>query len=185
MFWIALRMLIFWTILTGLLYPLAVTGMAQLLFPSQANGSMLPDGKGSKLVGQEFTAPQYFWGRPSAITRSEPGKDPVPAPYDASNSMASNLGTREPKELEAQSAAAARFPEHPPLDLITASGSGLDPHISPESAAFQVARVAQARHLDEAQVRELVSKFSEDCTLGVLGAPRVNVLLLNRALDGI
>jgi K+-transporting ATPase ATPase C chain len=178
-------MVILWTVLTGLLYPLAVTGVAQVCFPSQANGSLLADGKGSSLIGQEFTDPKYFWGRPSAITKTETGKDPVSTPYDASNSMGSNFGTKEPKEADLQKAAVAHFTAaNPPTDLITASASGLDPHISPEAAMFQVPRVAKARHLDEAKLRVKVAQFTQGKTFGVLGAPRVNVLLLNRALDG-
>lgn len=171
MFSTALRMLLIWTFITGLLYPLAVTGVAQLAFPHQANGSMGPSG--SELIGQNFSEPRYFWGRPSAIAK----------PYDASGSSGSNLGPTEPKQKEAMTAAAARFGEKPPVDLLTASGSGLDPHISPEAAEFQVARVAKARGLQEAQVRELVRRHVEGPTFSVLGAARVNVLLLNRDLD--
>ena len=172
MFFTALRMLVLWTLLTGLLYPLCVTGMAQVLFPRQANGSLLADGKGSELIGQPFTEARYFWGRPSAITK----------PYDASGSGGSNLGPKEPKLKEAFDAAAARYGK-PPVDLVTTSGSGLDPHISPEAAEFQVARVAQARHVDEARVRLWVRHQTQGATWGLLGAPRVNVLLLNRELD--
>lgn len=181
----ALRMLIFWTFITGFLYPLCVTGLAQIIFPHQANGSMLTDGRGSELIGQNFTAPKYFWGRPSAISKTEPGKDPVSTPYDASNSSASNQGVNDPKEAESVKAAKALFGDKAPADLLTASGSGLDPHISPAGADFQVERVAKARHMEPAKVREMVRRHTQPEAFGVLGGARVNVLLLNRELDGL
>lgn len=177
----ALRMTVVTTILLGLAYPLAVTGLAQWLFPSQANGSMVTrDGAivGSALLGQTFTSAYYFHGRPSAAG----------AGYDAANSGGSNLGPTNKKLIDAVTAnvAAARA-ENPgvpvPVDLVTASGSGLDPHVSPAAALFQVPRVARERHATEADVRALVTSKIEGRQFGLLGEPRVNVLLLNLALD--
>ena len=182
---IALRMLILWTFITGFLYPLCVTGLAQVLFPHQANGSLLADGKGSELIGQNFTAPKYFWGRPSAISKTEPGKDAVSTPYDASNSSGSNQGVNDPKQADSVKASTALFGAKAPTDLLTASGSGLDPHIIPAGAEFQVERVAKARHIEPALVREMVRRHTQLETFGVLGGARVNVLLLNRDLDGL
>ena len=172
------------TVLTGLVYPLAVTGLAQLLFPHQANGSVIMrDGKiiGSELIGQSFEAPQYFWGRPSATS---------PFPYNAAASSGSNLGPANPALADAVKARIAALQsadpgnDRPiPVDLVTASGSGLDPHISPTSAAYQVTRVARARGLEEDVVRQLVAQYSEERQLGFLGERRVNVLLLNLTLD--
>lgn len=177
----ATLMMIVMTVLTGLAYPLAVTGLAQTVFPHQAKGSLLRlDGKviGSALIGQQFNAPRYFHGRPSATT----------PPYNAGASAASNLGPTS-KALAARVAAdAARLhAENPampvPVDLVTTSASGLDPDITPAAALFQVPRVAQARGLPDAAVRKLVLEHVSDRVLGVIGEPHVNVLELNLALD--
>jgi K+-transporting ATPase ATPase C chain len=172
------------TVLTGLAYPLVVTGLAQLLFPRQANGSLIAAGGrtvGSSLIGQPFDDLRYFWSRPSAT---------APFPYNAAASSGSNLGPTNPALAEAVKARIealrAADPGHTapvPVDLVTASGSGLDPHISPAAALYQVGRVARARRLDESALRGLVARHTEGRQLGVLGEPRVNVLLLNRALD--
>ncbi len=174
------------TVLTGLVYPLVVTGLAQVLFPRQANGSLiLRDGKavGSELIGQPFDDPKYFWGRPSATS---------PYPYNAGSSNGSNLGPTNPdlekavKERVAALRAADPGNTAPvPVDLVTASASGLDPHISPAAAFYQVRRVARARRLGEATVRQLVKDHIENRTFGVLGEPRVNVLQINLALDAL
>lgn len=172
------------TLITGFLYPLVVTGIAQVLFPRQASGSLiLIDDKpvGSSLIGQPFDAPKYFWGRPSATS---------PFPYNAAASSGSNLGPTNDALMKAVQARIDVFkiadPDNPlplPVDLVTASGSGLDPHISPASAAYQVRRVARAWGMEEAVVRQLVSQHTEGRQLGILGEPRVNVLTLNLALD--
>ena len=181
------------TLITGLAYPLAMTGIAGAIFPRQAQGSIIElDGKviGSTLIGQAFTSDKYFQGRPSATVAPDP-KDPtkkVDAPYNAANSSGSNLGPTSKALIERVTAdvekrksenSAARVP----TDLVTASGSGLDPHISPEAAFFQVPRVAKARGLPEERVRALVAERIEGRTFGLLGEPRVNVLSLNLALD--
>lgn len=180
----ALMMFFILTILTGVAYPLAVTAIAQLLFPHQANGSLISkDGKpiGSTLIGQPFDDPEYFWGRPSAT---------APFPYNAAASSGSNLGPTNPALIEtvktrvaALKAADPRNDAPVPVDLVTASGSGLDPHISPAAAEYQVRRVARARGREEAFVRTLVSQHTEGRQLGMLGERRVNVLALNLALD--
>jgi K+-transporting ATPase ATPase C chain len=173
------------TLLTGVAYPLFVTGVAQAAFPRQANGSLLVrDGKfvGCSLIGQQFNEAKYFWGRLSATT---------PVPYNGGSSSGSNLGPTNSALTEAVKARVdalhAADPEANgpiPVDLVTASGSGLDPHISPAAAAYQVSRVAQARKMDETVVTLLVARFTTDRQLGVLGEPVVNVLELNLALDG-
>lgn len=180
----ALMLFFVLTIVTGMIYPLAVTGIAHLVFPRQANGSLIDrDGKvvGSELIGQPFDDPKYFWGRPSAT---------VPFPYNAAASSGSNLGPTNPALAEAVKARVASLRSvdpgndlPTPVDLVTASGSGLDPHISPAAAAYQVRRVALARGLDEAAVRQLVTRQTEARQLGLLGERRVNVVLLNLALD--
>ncbi|MBB3385309.1 MULTISPECIES: K(+)-transporting ATPase subunit C [Rhizobium] len=189
----AIVMIVATTVLTGLAYPLAMTGVAQALFPHQANGSLVEkDGKviGSSLIGQNFTADKYFHGRPSATTGADPN-DPtksVSAPYNAANSGGSNLGpTNSALMTRIKGDAATLQAQNPnapvPIDMVTTSGSGLDPDISPEDAYFQVPRVAKARSMDEAKVKSLVDAAIEPRELGVLGEPVVNVLALNQALD--
>lgn len=190
----ALVLLVLMTVLTGLAYPLAITGIASALFPYQAGGSLIErDGKviGSTLIGQSFTEPRYFHGRPSATTDTDP-KDPsktVPAPYNAANSGGSNAGPTSKALIERVKADVAMVKKGGngpvPVDLVTTSGSGLDPHITPAAAEFQVARVAAARHLSVERVRALVVQATEDRFLGILGEPRVNVLKLNMALDAL
>jgi K+-transporting ATPase ATPase C chain len=174
------------SVLTGILYPLLVTGIAQVLFPHQANGSLIQkDGEalGSELIGQPFSEPGYFWSRLSAT---------APLPYNAGASTGSNLGPANPALAQAvQERISALQADDPkatlpvPVDLVTSSASGLDPHISIAAALYQVARVAQARGLDEQTVRQLVDQYTEGRQLGILGEPRVNVLELNLALDEI
>jgi potassium-transporting ATPase KdpC subunit len=191
----AIVMIVMMTIITGLAYPLAMTGIAQLILPYHANGSLITkDGKviGSALIGQNFTSDKYFHGRPSATTEPDP-KDPtktVPVPYAADNSGGSNYGPTQKDLIErVKSDAAALAKENPntpiPVDLVTTSASGLDPDITPAGALFQVPRVAKARGLSEDQVRALVESHIEPRTLGVLGEPVVNVLALNMALDSM
>ena len=181
------------TLITGLLYPLAMTGIAGVIFPHQAQGSLIErDGKiiGSELIGQSFTSDRYFHGRPSATTGPDPA-DPtksVPAPYNAANSGGSNLGPTNKALVErVQGDLDTLKQENPnaqvPIDLVTTSGSGLDPHITPEAALFQVPRVAKARNLPEDRVRQLVSSHIDHRVFGIFGEPRVNVLALNLALD--
>lgn len=182
----SLLMLLLLTAVTGVVYPLVTTGLAQVLFPAQANGSLVVrDGKavGSRLIGQTFTDPRYFWGRPSAT---------APMPYNAASSSGSNQGPTNPALAAAvrERIAALRAVDPGnaalvPVDLVTASGSGLDPHISPAAAQYQVARVARLRGLPQATVQALVTAHTEGRQLGVLGEPRVNVLGLNLALDGL
>src|SRR5215813_2282989 len=185
MFRAAFVSLILFTVITGVVYPVVVTGIAQLVFPAQANGSLITrDGKvvGSSLIGQPFDDPKYFWGRPSATS---------PFPYNAASSSGSNLGPTNPDLIKAVQgrvdALRAADPGNTapvPVDLVTTSGSGLDPHISPAAALYQVPRVARERKLDPQAVRQLVERHTERRSFGVLGEPRVNVLALNLALDG-
>jgi K+-transporting ATPase ATPase C chain len=181
------------TVITGLVYPLVMTGIAGVIFPRQAQGSLIEkDGKiiGSSLIGQVFADDKYFHGRPSATNAPDP-KDStktVDAPYNASNSMGSNLGPTNKALIErvkgdVESLKKENASSPVPIDLVTTSGSGLDPHISPEAALFQVPRVAKARNMTEDRVRQLVSERTEGRFLGLLGEPRVNVLTLNLALD--
>jgi K+-transporting ATPase ATPase C chain len=179
-----LMSLLLFTLLTGIIYPLAVTGIAHVIFPQQANGSIITkDGKavGSELIGQQFDDPKYFWGRLSATG---------PYPYNSGASSGSNLGPNNPNLTAAVEARIKTLheaePENAakiPVDLVTASGSGLDPHISPAAAEYQVRRVAKLRGLDESVVRELISQNTQGRWLGLLGEPVVNVLELNLALD--
>ena len=180
-FVVAVLMTVVTTILLGVLYPLAITGIAQVVFPDQANGQLIErDGAvvGSRIIGQGFSRPGYFRPRPSATS----------TPYDAANSAGSQFGPTNKKLIDAVEAnvKAARQENSDgpiPVDLVTTSASGLDPHISPAAADFQVPRVARERHIDEADVRRLVAAHTEGRQLGFFGEPRVNVLLLNLALD--
>ena len=191
----ALVLIVALTLITGLAYPLAMTGVAGVIFPTQAQGSLITrDGVvvGSALIGQEFKADNYFHGRPSATTMPDPADatKTVPSPYNASNSMGSNLGPTskalndrikdDVEKLKAENNAMAV-----PIDLVTTSGSGLDPEVSPEAALFQVPRVARARDLPEGKVRDLVAQQTKGRLGGLLGEPRVNVLALNLALDAM
>jgi K+-transporting ATPase ATPase C chain len=191
----AIVMIVAMTIITGLIYPLAMTGIAQTIFPYQANGSLITkDDKviGSALIGQNFTSEKYFHGRPSATTEPDP-KDPtktVPTPYAADNSAGSNLGPTSKALVDRVKADAATLAkENPgtpiPSDLVTTSASGLDPDITPAGALFQVPRVAKARGLAEDQVRQLVESHITGRLLGIIGEPHVNVLELNLALDAM
>jgi K+-transporting ATPase ATPase C chain len=174
----AIRMLVVMTVVTGVAYPLIVTGIAQVAFKEQANGSLIiQNGKivGSSLIGQPFSDAKYFWGRPSATS---------PVPYNGAASSGSNQGPTNPALVEAVKERIARFETKPvPADLVTASGSGLDPHITPAAAEYQVARVAKARNIPEQRLRELVAQHTEGRQLGILGEPRVHLLRLNLALD--
>jgi potassium-transporting ATPase KdpC subunit len=188
----AIVMTIAFTLLTGLVYPLAMTGIAQLLFPNQANGSLISrDNKvvGSALIGQVFADDKYFHGRPSATTDTDPNdaSKTVPAPYNAQGSSGSNLGPtskalidRVKEEIEKLK---VENPRQIPVDLATTSGSGLDPDITPAAAAFQIPRVAKARNIPETALSDLVARFTEGRTFGIIGEPHVNVLQLNLALD--
>src|SRR5215471_1502899 len=184
MFRAAFVSLVLFTVITGVVYPVVVTGIAQLVFPAQANGSLITrDGKvvGSSLIGQPFDDPKYFWGRPSATS---------PFPYNAASSSGSNLGPTNPDLIKAvQGRVDALRASDPgntapvPVDLVTTSGSGLDPHISPAAALYQVSRVAKARGLTTDVVRALVEQHVDGRQFGILGEPTVNVLALNLALD--
>lgn len=191
----AFVLLVLFTLLTGIAYPLAVTGVAQAVFPAQANGSLIErDGKvvGSSLIGQNFTDPKYFWPRPSATSATDPN-DPtktVASPYNAAASSGSNKGPTAKDLMDRVSGDVARIKQADgdrsvPVDAVTASGSGLDPHISPAYAELQVPRVARARGLGEAEVRAVVAWYTAGRTLGFLGEPTVNVLRLNLALDDL
>ena len=188
----AFVLLILLSILTGLIYPLVMTGIAQLAFPAQANGSLIvKDGQviGSALIGQNFTGAKYFHGRPSATTDTDPNDaaKTVPAPYNASSSSASNLGPTSKALIDRIATDVATLKAQGsgpiPIDLVTTSASGLDPHISPQAALYQVPRVAKARAMDEAAIRAIVNRHIEDRLFGVLGEPVVNVLKLNLDLD--
>ena len=189
----AIVVLVALTLATGLAYPLAITGIAQIVFPRQAQGSMIErDGHvvGSALIGQTFADDKYFHGRPSATTAPDPNNSTksVAAPYNAANSGGSNLGPSNKGLIDRVQGDLAKLKqENPaasvPIDLVTTSASGLDPDISPEAALFQAPRIAKARNLPENRVRELVADQTEGRFLGLLGEPRVNVLLLNLALD--
>ena len=180
----AIRALIVFTVITGVAYPLIVTGIAQVAFNDQANGSLLREGDkvlGSRLIGQPFSDPKYFWSRLSATS---------PISYNGASSSGSNLGPTNPALKEAVAGrvralrdAGADRQKAVPVDLVTASGSGLDPHLSPAAAEYQIPRVAKVRNLPEEKVRELVQRHIEGRQLGFLGEPRVNVLMLNLALD--
>jgi K+-transporting ATPase ATPase C chain len=189
----ALLVTIIFTVLTGLVYPLMVTGIAQVAFPYQANGSLIRDAAGnvigSELIGQQFTAPGYFHGRPSVtVNADDPTQD---QPYNAANTTASNLGPTNQKLIDAVSDRAKAYREENgladdapvPVDAVTSSGSGLDPHITPANAQLQINRVAQARGVPSDQIARLVAENTEGRTLGFIGEPRVNVLKLNLALD--
>jgi K+-transporting ATPase ATPase C chain len=189
----AIVLLIALTVITGLAYPLAMTGIAGVLFPNQAQGSLIErDGKvvGSALIGQEFTSERYFHGRPSATTAPDPqdSTKTLPAPYNAANSGGSNLGPTNKALIERVQGDLDKLKEENPsaavpIDLVTTSGSGLDPDISPEGALFQVPRIAKARNLPEDRVRQIVNENIQRPLIGVIGEPRVNVLALNLALD--
>lgn len=189
----AFVMIVLFTVLTGLVYPLAITGIAQLAFPEKANGSMIERGGevvGSSLIGQSFTSDRYFHGRPSATSAPDPA-DPtktIDAPYNAANSSGSNLGPTSKKLLDRVNAAIEAELDAGRIDIVaadavTTSASGLDPHISPQFALAQAPAVAKARKLPEERVRALVDAHTEQRLAGIIGEPRVNVLLLNLALD--
>jgi K+-transporting ATPase ATPase C chain len=191
----AIVLVIILTVITGLIFPLVMTGIAGALFPTQAQGSLVTvDGKvvGSTLIGQEFTSDKYFHGRPSATTAADPNDSSktVPAPYNAANSGGSNLGPTNKALIDRVKADVDKLKqENPsaavPIDLVTTTGSGLDPDISPEGALFQVPRVAKARNTPEDRLRQLVNDHAQGRLLGLFGEPRVNVLALNMALDGL
>jgi K+-transporting ATPase ATPase C chain len=183
---IAFILLVLLTVLTGLLYPLMMTGIAQLLFPKQANGSFIEkNGKvvGSLLIGQSFTDPSYFWSRPSATS---------PFPYNGESSSGSNMGPSNPDFLTTVKDRIASLRQSDsqknhliPVDLVTASGSGLDPEISPLAAFYQVPRIAKMRHISEKDLQLFIQNFIQQRTFGILGEPRINVLQLNLALDDL
>ena len=191
----ALVLIVLLTVLTGLVYPLAMTGIAGVIFPRQAEGSLITkDGKvvGSSLIAQGFDQPKYFHPRPSATTAPDPkdASKTVPAPYNAQNSGASNYGPTSKALIDRVKEDGAKLkaenPSQPvPQDMVTTSASGLDPDISPEAALFQVPRVAKARGLSVGAVQDLVTRHTEGRTLGLFGEPRVNVLDLNLALDSL
>jgi K+-transporting ATPase ATPase C chain len=189
----AIVLLVALTLITGVIYPFAMTGIARVIFPIQSQGSLVEENGrivGSALIGQQFQSDRYFHGRPSATVAPDPN-DPtktVPAPYNAANTGGSNLGPTNKSLIERVQGDMDRLQqENPsaevPIDLVTTSGGGLDPHISPAAALFQVPRVAKTRNMSEDSVRRLVDEHVEGRTLGILGEPRVNVLALNLALD--
>jgi potassium-transporting ATPase KdpC subunit len=190
----AIMMLVIMTIITGFAYPLAMTGIAQVIFPRQANGSLIEQKGtviGSELIGQNFAGDTYFHGRPSATTEPDP-KDvtkTVPVPYAADNSVGSNLAPTSQALIDRVKDDAGKLQAENkskiPVDLVTTSASGLDPDITPAGALFQVPRVAKARGVPEAQLRQLVADSTQSRTLGIFGEPRVNVLALNLALDAL
>lgn len=190
-FRVAILLLVFFSLLTGLIYPAVVTGIAQVFFPWRANGSLLSLNSplknngfiGSELIGQQFTEPKYFWGRPSAT---------LPYPYNAENSSGSNLGPSNPNLLAAikkriliLQQADPQNAQLIPVDLVTASGSGLDPEISPQAALYQISRIARIRGLSPHEILILVQSFTKKRALEILGEPRINVLELNLALDNL
>jgi K+-transporting ATPase ATPase C chain len=189
----AIVVLVALTLITGLAYPLAMTGIAQALFPRQAQGSLIEHNGtvvGSELIGQVFESDKYFHGRPSATTApdSNDSTKTVPAPYNAANSGGSNLGPSNKALIDRVQGDIDKLKQENssapvPADLVTTSASGLDPHISPEAALFQIPRIAKARNLPQERVRQLVADHIEGRLFGLLGEPRVNVLLLNLALD--
>src|SRR6201993_564732 len=191
----AIVVLVALTLITGLAYPLAMTGIAQALFPRQAQGGLIERNGtvvGSELVGQVFESDKYFHGRPSATTTPDPNDSTktVPAPYNAANSGGSNLGPSNKALIDRVQGDIDKLkqenPSAPvPADLVTTSASGLDPHISPQAALFQIPRIAKARNLPEERIRQLVTEHTEGRFLGLLGEPRVNVLMLNLALDSV
>ena len=179
----AVAALMLFTLITGIAYPLAVTGVAQVVFRDKANGSLLPDNRGSVLIGQPFDDPRYFWGRLSATS---------PTPYNAASSGGSNYAPTNPalvdaarSRIDALKAADPGYDKRVPVDLVTASASGLDPHISLTAADYQTARVARARGVGVEALRRIIAARAERPTLGLLGEPRVNVLRLNMDLDGL
>src|SRR5215472_1047083 len=185
----AIVVLVALTLITGLVYPLVITGIAQVVFPRQAQGSLIERDRkvvGSELIGQVFESDKYFHGRPSATTAPDPNDatKTVPAPYNAANSGASNLGPSNKALIDRVQGDMDKLKQQNPstripADLVTTSASGLDPHISPEAALFQVPRIAKARNLPEDRIRQLVTDYTKERFLGLLGEPRVNVLLLN------
>ena len=189
----ALLLLLLLTLITGVIYPLGMTGLAQALFPYQANGSLIvKDGVviGSELIGQNFATEKYFHGRPSVTTGTDASGNSVAEPYNAANSLGSQLGPTSKALMDRVTADTATLraenPSTPvPVDLVTTSASGFDPDITPAAALFQVPRVAKARGLSEDQVRQLVQDHIEDRFLGLIGEPHVNVLALNMALDSM
>lgn len=191
----AIMMIVLMTALTGLAYPLAMTGVARVVFPHQSAGSLIErDSKvvGSELIGQNFTAEKYFHGRPSATTDTDPNDSTktVPAPYNAANSGGSNNGPTSKTLIDRvkgdAATLAAQNPAAPvPVDLVTTSASGLDPDVTPAAALFQVPRVAKARNVPEDRVRQLIAEHTKGRLLGIIGEPRVNVLALNMALDAL
>ena len=190
----AIVLIVLMTVLTGLAYPLAMTGLAQVLFPHQASGSLIEkDGKviGSELIGQNFTDAKYFHGRPSATTDTDPNDSTktVPAPYNAGNSGGSNAGPTSKSLIERVQGDVETLKKEKdgpvPVDMVTSSASGLDPHVTPATAEFQVPRVAKARGLSEDKVRQLVAENTQGRVLGLLAEARVNVLQLNLALDAL